>query len=226
MPGRKAGPDKIAAFLLVVLVSPIVFFGLPTRVAFNDWFIDWEYSKADFPKDRYGLPDDHRKYLAKLGLRAVLSDEGMEEFKRARLPDGRLAFNHREIKHMEDVKNLLSVFFPLVYGATILSALALIYLRDIKLIGKALISASLFSFALAVASAIFSFINYDLAFELFHNYVFDPYSWRFSYRDTLLRIYPMKFWFDGTVFVIASAGVLCLLSFLTGLLLLRYKRSS
>ncbi len=226
MLGAKGGPDKIVAFLLVVLLSPFVFFGIPTRIAFNEWFIDWEYSKADFPKDRYGLPDDYRKYLAKLGLRAVLSEKGMEEFKRATLPDGRLAFNHREIKHMEDVKNFLSVFFPLVYGATALSVLALIYLRDLGLMGKALISASLFSLTLTVASAIFSMVNYDLAFELFHNYVFDPYSWRFSYRDTLLRIYPMKFWFDGTVFVIASAGVLCLLSFVGGLLLLRYRRSS
>ncbi len=226
MSGRKSGLDKIVALFIVILLSPIVFFGIPTRVAFNEWFIDWEYSKADFPKDRYGLPDEYRKYLAKLGLRAVLSDEGMEEFKRATLPDGRLAFNHREIKHMEDVKNFLSVFFPIVYGATILSVLALIYLRDLRLVGKALIGASIFSFVLTVASAIFSVVNYDLAFELFHNYVFDPYSWRFSYRDTLLRIYPMKFWFDGTVFVIAGAGALCFLSFVAGLFLLRYRRSS
>ena len=223
MLGKESGLDKLVAFSLVVILSPLIFLGIPTRVAFNEWFIDWEYSKADFPKDRYGLPDDYRRYLAKLGLRSVLSDEGMEEFKRAKLPDGRKAFNEREIKHMEDVKNLLSVFFPLVYIAATISFLSLLYLRDPRLIGKALIFASLFSFMLTGASAIFSITNYELAFELFHNYVFDPYSWRFKYTDTLLRIYPMKFWYDGTIFVVASAGLLCLLSLVAGVLLLKCK---
>ncbi len=226
MLGKKGGLDKLVATALVVILSPLVFFGIPTRIAFNEWFIDWEYSKANFPKDRYGLPDDYRKYLAKLGLKAVLSDEGMEEFKRARLPDGRPAFNRREIKHMEDVKNFLSRFFPLVYLSVAVSALALIYLRDLRLVGKALIAASLFSLLLTTASAVFSLTNYDLAFELFHNYVFDPYSWKFKYTDTLLRIYPMKFWYDGTIFVVAFAGALCLLSLLLGIILVRYKRSS
>jgi len=226
MLGRKGSANRVLASLLVVLLSPIVFIGLPTRIAFNEWFIEWEYSKADFPKDRYGMEDEYRKHLAKLGLRAVLSDEGMEEFKRATLPDGRKTFNHREIKHMEDVKGFLSVFFPVFYASLVVCVLALLYIGDLRIIGKTLIASSLFSLSLTTAVAVFSVTNYDLAFELFHNYVFDPYSWRFRYSDTLLRIYPMKFWYDGTIFVIAFAGLMCLMSLLTGFLLLRYRRSS
>ncbi len=223
---KKSLPHKVLASLLVVVLSPIVFVGVPTRLAFNEWFIEWEYSKADFPKDRYGLEDSYRKYLAKLGLRAVLSDEGMEEFKRAKLPNGKKAFTPREVKHMEDVKRLLSLFFPFLYISILLSALALLCIGDGRLIGKTLIASSLFSFFLVTAVAVLSVTNYDLAFELFHNYVFDPYSWRFRYTDTLLRIYPMKLWYDGTLFVLTSAGLLSLLSLLTGVLLLRYRRSS
>ncbi len=226
MSGRKGVPYRLLASLLVVLLSPVVFIGLPTRLAFNEWFIEWEYSKADFPKDRYGMEDEYRKHLAKLGLRSVLSDEGMEEFKRATLPDGSVAFNRREIKHMEDVKRFLGFFFPFLYASLVVCALAFVYMRDLRLMGKTLIAASLFSLFLTTATAVFSITNYELAFELFHNYVFDPYSWRFRYSDTLLRIYPMKFWYDGTIFVVVSAGVLCLLSLLTGILLLRYRRSS
>ncbi|WP_457601320.1 TIGR01906 family membrane protein [Hydrogenivirga sp.] len=221
---RKGSVDKLLASLIVVLLSPIVFIGIPTRLAFNEWFIEWEYAKADFPKDRYGMEDKERKRLAKLGLRAVLSDEGMEEFKRARLPDGRIAFNHREVKHMGDVKNFLSLFFPLLYLSLFLSFLALLYLRDFKLIGRTLVASSVFSLSLTTAVAVLSVTNYELAFELFHNYVFDPYSWRFRYTDTLLRIYPMKFWYDGTLFVMGSAAALCLLSLTAGLALIRYRR--
>lgn len=226
MLGKKGGFDKLLASLLVILLSPIIFVGVPTRIAFNEWFIDWEYSKADFPKDRYGMEDDYRKYLAKLGLRAVLSDEGMEEFKRARLPDGRPAFTPREIKHMEDVKNFLGWFFPFVYLSVLLSLLSILYLRDRKLVGWTLLGSSLFSLILILGVAFFSITNYDLAFELFHNYVFDPYSWRFKYTDTLLRIYPMKFWYDGTLLVIGMSLLLSLVSLFSGILLIRYRRSS
>ncbi len=217
--GKEGNPFKVVAFLLVVLLSPIVFVGLSTRVAFMEWFIEWEYSKEDFPKDRYGLDDEYRKYLAKLGLRAVLSDEGMEEFKRATLPDGRLAFNRREVKHMEDVKNLLEVAFPAVYASALLWVLSLFVLRKPRLVGNALVAGSFFSLLLAGGIGLFSYLNYDLAFELFHNYVFDPYSWRFRYTDTLLRIYPMKFWKDGTFFVVGTSLFLCALSLIAGLYL-------
>ena len=226
MLGEKGGALRVVAYALVVLLSPVIFIGIPTRIAFNEWFIEWEYSKKDFPEDRYGLEDSYRKELAKLGLRAVLSDEGMEEFKKAKLPNGRLAFNSREVKHMEDVKNFLSFFFPLLYSSLIVVALSLLYLRRPESIGKALLVASLFSLSLFTAIAVFSLTNYELAFELFHNYVFDPYSWRFRYSDTLLRIYPMKLWFDGTMFVIGMGAFLCIASGVLGLALLKYRKSS
>ncbi len=221
MLGKKGGALKGIAFLLVVLLSPVIFIGIPTRVAFNEWFIDWEYSKEDFPEDRYGMDDEYRKHLAKLGLRAVLSDEGMEEFKRAKLPDGRRAFREKEVRHMEDVKNFLDFFFPFLYVSIGVSLVSLAVLGSRRLIGYALLTASLFSFLLFTAIAVFSITNYELAFELFHNYVFDPYSWRFRYTDTLLRIYPMKFWFDGTMFVLGMGGVLCLVSLVAGVFLIR-----
>ncbi|HIC97406.1 MAG TPA: TIGR01906 family membrane protein [Aquificaceae bacterium] len=226
MLARKGYAYRLVATLTVVFLSPIVFFGLPTRLAFSEWFIEFEYSRDNFPKDRYGMEEDVRKHLAKLGLRAVLSEEGMEEFKRARLPDGRKAFRYKEIKHMEDVKSLLGFFFPLTYIASAVSLLALLSLRDLRLMGKVLVASSLFSLFLSIGIALFSLINYELAFELFHNYVFDPYSWRFRYTDTLLRIYPMKLWYDGTIFVLISAGILCIASLTVGIFILRYRRSS
>ncbi len=226
MLGKESYPIRYVAYLLVVLLSPIVFVGIPTRIAFNEWFIDWEYSKRDFPKDRYRLPDDYRKKLAKLGLRAVLSEEAMEEFKRAKLPNGRPAFNPREIKHMEDVKNFLDVFFPVVYLSTLLWALALVFTGSLRNAGKALVSGSVFSLILTTAVAVFSVMNYKLAFEIFHNLLFDPYSWKFRPWDTLIRIYPLKFWYDATMLVAGLALSLCLLSLIVGIFLIRYRRSS
>ena len=202
---------KLFAIFLIV-IFPFVSIGISTRIAFTEFFIDFEYSKKDFPEDRWGLSKEYRKKLAKIGLKAVLSDEGLEEFKRAKLPDGRKAFNEREIRHMKDVKNLLSVFFPSVYSLTLLWILGTVILKDAKIVYYSGLFALVFHFTVAVLI----FLNYNKAFELFHIVVFDPYSWRFKYTDTLLRIYPMKFWFDATVFVVVLSITFDLLALILG----------
>ncbi len=217
MPTGKGLPYKKLVSFLLVLTFPFLAVGLSTRVLFSEWFIDYEYSKKDFPKDRWGMSESARKELAKLGLEAVMSEEGLEKFKSARLPAGRLAFSYREVKHMEDVNRLLSVLFPAVYGGSLLWLVA--FLALVKDKGGLLLKAGIFSISLILAITALVLLNYQLAFEVFHNFVFDPVSWRFSYRDTLLRIYPMKFWFDGTVAVILLSLLLSLLALAVGLLL-------
>jgi integral membrane protein (TIGR01906 family) len=226
MCGKTCPDRKKIAFLLILILGPVVFIGLPVRGAFTEWFVEWEYSREDFPEDPYGMDPDYRLKLAKLGLRAVLSEEGMEEFKRAKLPDGRPAFNEREIRHMEDVKELLDIFFPLVYGSAVLFLIALLILRDPGLVGKALIISSIVSLTLLASALLLSITNYDLAFETFHLYLFDPHSWRFHYTDTLLRLYPMKFWYDATILVILSSMALNLLSITAGVVLLYFSWTS
>jgi integral membrane protein (TIGR01906 family) len=212
--------------LILVLTSPVLFLGIPLKLAFTEAFVRWEYSKKDFPEDPYGLDNRTRLELAIKGLRAVLSDEGFREFKRAKLLDGTNAFNEREIKHIADVKRVLGIFFKAVWMTAALWILFMLTVRDRAIMGKALLYSSAFSFFIIFGSLLFSLINYNKAFEVFHNFVFDPYSWRFRYEDTLLRIYPMKFWQDGTLFVLGAALILIALTFALGIFLLRYKRSS
>jgi integral membrane protein (TIGR01906 family) len=53
---------------------------------------------------------------------------------------------------------------------------------------------------------------WQTAFDLFHRVFFTAGSWLFSYSDTLIRLFPIKFWFD-------SAVTISLLSLAGGLLL-------
>lgn len=206
---------KKIIFIFLLLTSPIWIIGISARIVFNEWFIDFEYSKKDFPKDRYGLDDEYRKYLAKLGLKAVLSDEGLKEFEKAKLPDGRKAFRKKEINHMADVNKLLSWVFPLSYILLFFWITGIFYLEEYR--KKLLIGSGLITLTLMLATGIFSFTNYNKAFEIFHNYVFDTTSWRFKNYDTLLRIYPMKFWFDGTVAVVLISFILSFVLIITGM---------
>ncbi|WP_461829989.1 TIGR01906 family membrane protein [Aquifex sp.] len=199
---------------LLALLFPFVAVGISVRIAFNEWIIDYIYAKKDFPKDRYGLPDKYRKELAKLGLRAVLSDEAFEEFKRAKLPNGKPAFRQKEVKHMHDVKELLKKFFPAVYIATLLWIVGFLISRS----PEYLILSGLTGILTLSLLGILVFTNYNKAFEIFHLIAFDPHSWRFRYTDTLLRIYPMKFWYEATKVVALMSFLFNFLTLLLGIL--------
>lgn len=199
---------------LFALFFPFVALGISVRIAFNEWIIDYIYAKKDFPEDIYGLPEEYRKRLAKIGLRAVLSDEAFEEFKKAKLPDGMRAFNAREIEHIHDVKAFLKRFFPAVYVATFLWLLGFLILRSAHYL---ILSGFLGILTLSILGVLV-FTNYERAFEIFHVITFDPYSWRFFYTDTLIRIYPMKFWYDATKVVAIMSFILSATALLLGLI--------
>ena len=204
---------RLISFILVI-IFPYISVGLSARIAFSEKFVEWEYSKKDFPKDRWGMEKEERLELAKLGLKAVTSDEGMKEFKEVKLKNGRKAFTRREVKHMEDVKNFLSFFLPSVYVLSLFWISAVIFLGNFEI----LIWSGIFNSLVLLFLGLFTFTKYDKAFEIFHNLAFDPYSWRFRYSDTLIRIYPMKFWYDGTVFVAVLSFLFGIVILLTGIL--------
>jgi uncharacterized membrane protein len=60
--------------------------------------------------------------------------------------------------------------------------------------------------------ALLVFVAWQTWFEFFHRLFFLPGSWLFSYQDTLIRLFPMQFWFDTTL-------TISFLSFTGGLLL-------
>lgn len=197
---------------VIILLFPFVLVLFSVRLAFTEFFIEWEYSKEDFPEDRWGLSKDVRLNIAKLGLRAVLSQQGMREFKASGF------FSSREIKHMEDVKRFLSIIFPAFYLLSAILFTLLISLGSLKEIGRVLMLGGFLVDVIAFVFFSLSLIDYNWLFVSFHNLVFDPYSWRFRDEDMLLRVYPMKFWFDATIFVIVltliSAAVLQTVGFL------------
>jgi integral membrane protein (TIGR01906 family) len=72
--------------------------------------------------------------------------------------------------------------------------------------GGLLTSGTIFTIALL---AIFAWQTW---FDSFHLIFFEPGSWLFSYSDTLIRLFPVEFWFDATltISIFSLAGGLLL----------------
>lgn len=188
----------------------------------HDWFVRFEYGRAGFPADAYGLDREQRTRLALLGLRSIQpGTAGVELLRRARLPDGSSAFNPRELRHMEDVRRLFGIALRVqLAGLLALVALAVLLARTHAraAVPRGLFLGSLATLAVAALAAPVLLLGFEGFFVRFHELFFTGQSWQFAYSDTLLRLYPELFWRHtaelAAVLVLGQAVVLGLLSWL------------
>ncbi|MGL6278920.1 MAG: TIGR01906 family membrane protein [Gaiella sp.] len=193
--------------LVVAVATPGLLAVTGLRIVANDWIVSFEYGRDGFPADRYGLTREERTELALLGLRAITpGTEGIALLQRARLPDGSPAFTVPELDHMQDVRDVFGL--ALRAQAIALVALALLAaglwrtrLRHAVPLG--LLAGALATLVVALLAVPVILLGFDRFFESFHNLFFDPGSWRFPTSDTLIRLYPERFWEDISQLVAA-----------------------
>lgn len=218
-PPRPASPAaRAVAYVLVVAIAvvvPALLVVTGFRVLATDSYVRWELDRDGFPPDRYGLSDPQRERLALLGLRSIEpGSDGIVLLERATLPDGAPAFDERELSHMRDVRTLfgaalLGQLVAVVAIALLALALAWTSLRTV--VPRGLLAGALATLAIAVLAVPFILLGFDRFFTRFHEVFFEGDSWRFSDTDTLIRLYPERFWQDVAQLVAAIAVLQALL---------------
>jgi integral membrane protein (TIGR01906 family) len=135
-----------------------------------------------------------------------------------------LLFNERELTHMEDVKVVTRQAFLAhgLLGLLIAFSLGvLLVIRDTQpQISTSLLQGSLLTIALLVALVALVYLNFDWFFTRFHLTFFEGDSWIFALSDTLIRLFPTRFWFDAAslwgVFTLGEAVILGVVAWLSG----------
>jgi integral membrane protein (TIGR01906 family) len=201
---------RVVQVLVAVALPVALILGNVFLVA-GDWFIRHEYDKASFPADShvppggYSLPRVEREALAKLGLASVLEPDGIRLLEEARFQQtGQPAFNDREIRHMRDVNVLMRKVRWVLWTAVavvVIGAATLLLLREGRALARSLWRSSLASLALFLALGLLIAVGFNLFFTGFHRIFFEGNTWRFYYTDTLIRIYPTRFWFDVSLYL-------------------------
>ena len=193
--------------LLITLALPFLLVVSSIRLVANDWFIHFEYNtRPGFPADAYGFTLTDRTRLAMDGLYSVLPQgEGLIRLQQATLPDGTPAFNEREIKHMQDVRVLMALVYPIQ-----LAGLALILIFGFVLhrstnwrqaVPTGLKWGSIVTLSLLAALIGYVLINFDAFFLTFHRLFFEGDTFMFLYTDTLIRLYPEMLWSDASILI-------------------------
>ena len=195
----------LAGILLAILV-PIVLVLTSLRLLLTDAFIHIEYRLPGFPADSYGFTLEDRLHWAPLALDFLLNDESIDFLADLEFDDGSPLYNQRELKHMQDVKDLTKwVLGVWIGGMLVVITLGVVLhfggqaeqlWRSVRLGTRIML---LLMLALAIALA----LAFPFVFVGFHRIFFEGETWRFLYSDTLIRLFPERFWRDAFVFVVA-----------------------
>jgi integral membrane protein (TIGR01906 family) len=202
-------PRLAAALSVVVTVlTPMVLVLLAVRLLLTPLSPGIEYGMPGFPADLYGFTLRDRLRWSDYSVRYLLNSAGTEYLSDLRFDDGTPVFNERELSHMHDVKAVVQGALTALYVAlALLIALGLYawfggwratFLAGLRRGGWLTVGV----IAGLGALALVSFGNF---FTLFHEVFFKGDSWLFEYSDTLIRLFPIRFWQDVFLFVLGFA---------------------
>lgn len=166
------------------------------------------YPEFEYPRigpDPFGLTQEERLELAQANLDYLRRLEPAREviflLEDLRLPGtNEPLYNQREIGHMLDVKNLVDTFKTLTWivGIIVLGGLIFLLIQpETRTEGyRALFHGGLLTTSILLLMLVLILLSWNLVFTQFHEILFPPDTWTFNYSDSLIRLFPEKFWFD------------------------------
>ena len=192
------------------------FLGLTNiRLIISPAYPRMEYAKASFPEDSFGFSQEQRLDLALVAVDYLGRREAAEEviylLEEQVIPGTEEPlYNEREIGHMVDVKHVTDGIKQV--GA---AAAAIVFLGLALLLWqpatrregyRAILNGGIATTTILFALALFILVAWSVFFTQFHELLFPPGTWTFYFSDSLIRLFPEKFWFD--LGVILSVGTL------------------
>lgn len=188
----------ISILVLVVLVLGAV------RFLMTPIFVRLEYRMPNFPPDLYGFSMDDRLRWAEVARQYLLNDAGIEFLADLSFEDGTSLYNQRELRHMVDVKKVVKTSLFVLYGSAAFLILAGIWSwRSDWWSGyrAALSRGGWLTVGLIGAVILLVLVSFNTFFVSFHRVFFEGDTWLFRYSDTLIRLFPIRFWQDAFILV-------------------------
>ena len=206
----------------VTFLAPFAIIMLAVRILLTPVFPEIEYRMPAFPNDPYGFTLEDRLRWAKPSIEYLTNGAEISYLGNLEFDNGTPIYNERELSHMHDVKLVVQSLLRNWYFALV----ALIGLGVWAWRGGWLADylngwrrGGWLTVGLLVGIGLFAAISFRQFFTLFHGLFFTGDSWIFLYYDTLIRLFPIRFWMDCVAYI-AGFSLLCGLAL--GLRLKRY----
>ncbi|MBK9926211.1 MAG: TIGR01906 family membrane protein [Anaerolineales bacterium] len=205
---------NILSWLVAILV-PIALLGLGVRVLLTPLFLQIEYNMPYFPPDEYGFTKEDRLQWAPYALTYLVNNADISYLGDLKFDDGKPLYNERELSHMADVKrvtkgalNVWYVTLVLLIGLGLWSKFGSwgqAYRSGLRRGGWLMVGlAGAVGLIVVVGITVNPNVFWDF-FAGFHSLFFEGDSWLFLFSDTLIRLFPLRFWQDAFLFAAAIA---------------------
>lgn len=196
---------------LVSFLVPIALIGTALRIMLSPIFINIEYRMPYFPADEYGFTQQDRLQWAPFALQYLVNNSDISYLGDLKFDNGNPLYNERELSHMADVKNVVrGALNAWVISLAILTLLAIFahrgkwmpdYINGLRRGGIWMIGLAV-ALGLIVGVGIVADPNvFEQFFIFFHSIFFKGDSWLFEFSDTLIRLFPIRFWEDAFLWV-------------------------
>ena len=209
---------------LVSLLVPVILVLGAVRALITPAYVMIEYNTPGFPPDPFGFTKEDRLYYSNNAIDYLLNDEDISFLGDLRFPTGTKVppqscqfmddctrvYNERELQHMVDVKNVVQAALR-TWGFAIL-LLAVLGILTWRLgwwdsYRLALARGGKLTVMLLGGIIGFVLVAFGIIFVAFHEVFFDPGTWTFFYSDTLIRLFPERFWRDAFIAIGLLAGL-------------------
>jgi len=213
---------QIVLSYLTSLLVPLALIGTALRILLSPIFINVEYRMPYFPADEFGFTQQDRLQWAPFALEYLVNSADISYLGDLKFDNGTPLYNERELSHMADVKNVvrgaLQAWMISLVGLILIAVLAYRqkwmpdYVLGLRRGGMWMIGLAT---ALGLIAGVGIVLNPDVFwqfFTLFHQVFFTGDSWLFYYSDTLIRLFPIRFWQDAFLWaaILALGGGLAL----------------
>jgi integral membrane protein (TIGR01906 family) len=220
---------RIISWLITVL-TPVVLVLTIARLFFTPGYLVFEYHTPGFPGDPYGFTLQDRLKYGTLSVNYLNNSAGISFLGDLRFQAGQQAppatcefmsdcthlFNDRELEHMLDVKNVYQGTIHVLEGSALFLVLLLIWAwrgKWMKDYFKGLQRGGLLTLILLGIIVLFVVVAFNYFFVIFHEIFFRAGTWTFLYSDTLIRLFPERFWQDTFLFGSSLSALLGLVFF-------------
>lgn len=190
---------------LVTLLVPAALCMTAVRAMMTPLFLQYEYNSPGFPADPYGFTKADRLYWSNIALDYLLNNAGISFLGDLRFRGGTPVYNERELHHMVDVKNTVKGALTVwVVSLVLLVVLGVWAWRGgwMDAFRLGMVRGGWLTIILLVGILLFVLFGFGVFFVLFHDVFFQPGTWMFLYSDTLIRLFPERFWRD--IFIIVG----------------------
>jgi integral membrane protein (TIGR01906 family) len=214
--------QTLLSWLTAILVM-IALVLIAVRLLIFPLFPALEYRMPGFPADPYGFTLEQRLEYSRLSVNYLTNDAGISFLGDLRFPEGQQAplsscrppedctrlFNDSELGHMLDVKNTVTAAMRVLNGALVLLlGFALWAWRGnwSAAYQRGLERGGWLTAILIAAVLLFVILAFNVIFVLFHQVFFQAGTWTFPTSDTLIRLFPERFWQDTFLALVLLAG--------------------